>query len=59
MVMISIGLVGLLLANVQHRRALKALREECPDLPISVASAMAVAIMVLGFLAFVGALIRN
>ena len=59
MVMIAIGLVGLLLANVQHRRALKALREECPELPISVAGAMAVAIMVLGCLAFVGALIRH
>lgn len=59
MIMIAIGLVGLLLANVQHRRALKALREECPGLPISVAGAMAVLIMVLGILAFVGALIRH
>jgi putative membrane protein len=59
MLMISIGLVGLLLANVQHRRALKTLREECPGLPISVAGAMAVAIMVLGIVAFIGALIRH
>jgi putative membrane protein len=59
MLMIAIGLVGLLLANVQHRRALKALREECPGLPISVAGGMAVMIMVLGMLAFVGALVRH
>ncbi len=59
MMMIAIGLVGLLLANVQHRRALKALREECPGLPLSVAGAMAVLIMVLGILAFVGALLRH
>ncbi len=59
MLMIAIGLVGLLLANVQHRRAVKALREECPGLPLSVAGAMAVLIMVLGILAFVGALVRH
>lgn len=58
MLMIAIGLVGLLAANVLHRRALNALREECPDLPFSVAGAMAVVIMVLGIVAFVGALIR-
>ena len=59
MLTIAIGLVGLMLANVQHRRALKALRAECPSLPTSVAGAMAVLIMVLGILAFVGALIRH
>lgn len=59
MFMIAIGLVGLLLANVQHRRALSALREECPDLPFSVAGTMAVVIMILGIVAFIGALIRH
>ncbi len=59
MIMIGVGLVGLILANVQHRRAVKALREECPSLPTSVAGAMAVLIMVLGILAFVGALVRH
>ena len=33
LVMIIIGLVGLILANRQERRALKALRERCPELP--------------------------
>ena len=31
LVMITIGLVGLILANCQGRRALKALRERCPN----------------------------
>ena len=33
LVMITIGLVGLILANWQERRAVKALRERCPELP--------------------------
>jgi putative membrane protein len=32
-VMIGIGLVSLILANRQDRRAVRALRERCPDLP--------------------------
>jgi putative membrane protein len=59
MLMISIGLVGLLLANLQHRRVLKDLREECPGLPRSVAGSMAVLIIVLGLLAFFGAVLRH
>lgn len=55
MVMIGIGLVGLVLANLQHRRALLTLRTACPDLPHSTAGATAVVIMVLGILAFVSA----
>jgi putative membrane protein len=59
MLMIGIGLVGMVLANVQHRRALKALGDACPGLPASSAGAAAVLIMVLGILAFVGALLRH
>ena len=33
LVMITIGLVGLILANWQQRRAVKALRERCPNYP--------------------------
>jgi len=57
MLMIAIGLVALVLANAQHRRALSALRAECPGLPRSTAGAMAAVIMVLGILAFVGTLL--
>jgi putative membrane protein len=57
MVMITIGLVGLALANVQHRRALAALRSECPGLPRSTAGITAWVIMALGIVAFVTALL--
>jgi len=58
LLMISIGLVGLILANCQERRALKALRERCPELPQSISGVMAVLIALLGILALVGALLR-
>ena len=48
LIMITIGLVGLILANWQERRAMNALRERCPDLPTSVSSVMAVLIALLG-----------
>jgi hypothetical protein len=56
--MITIGLVGLILANWQERRAVKALRERCPDLPTSVSGVMAVLIALFGLLALIGALLR-
>ena len=56
--MISIGLVGLILANWQERRAVKALRERCPDLPKPIAGVMTVLIVLLGVLALIGALLR-
>jgi inner membrane protein YidH len=58
LLMISIGLVGLILANWQERRALKALRERCPELPQSISGVMAVLITLLGILALVVALLR-
>ena len=58
LVMITIGLVGLILANRQEQRALKALRERCPELPTPISGAMAVLIALLGVLALVGALLR-
>ena len=57
-VMITIGLVGLILANWQERRAVKSLRERCPDLPTSVSGVMAVLIALFGVLALIGALLR-
>ena len=55
--MIVIGLVGLILANWQLRRAIQSLRQRCPDLPRPVAGIMSGMIMLLGLLALVGALI--
>ncbi len=57
MTMIGIGLVSLVSANMQHRRALKALSAQCPELPRSTAGATAVVIMLLGILAFVSAVL--
>ena len=57
MAMISVGLVALVSANVQHRVALKSLRAECPGLPFSTAGITAWLIMALGITAFVVALL--
>jgi len=41
LLMITIGLVSLIVANWQQQRAVKRLRERCPELPTPVAGAMA------------------
>jgi putative membrane protein len=58
LLMIVIGLVGLILANLQQRRAVQALRKRCPELPKPVAGVMAMMIAFLGVLALIGALLR-
>jgi len=58
LLMILIGLVGLILANIQQRRAVKALRRRCPQLPKPAAGIMAMMIAFLGVLALIGALVR-
>jgi len=58
LVMIIIGLVGLILAHLQERRALKSLRERCPDLPVPISGVMAVLIILLGILALLGIILR-
>ena len=58
LVMITIGVVGLILAHVQERRALKSLRERCPELPVPISGVMVVLIAFLGVLALVGAILR-
>jgi putative membrane protein len=57
LIMIVIGLVSLILADQQDRRAVKALRERCPELPIPVAGVMTVLIALLGVLALVAAML--
>jgi putative membrane protein len=57
LIMIVIGLVSLILADQQDRRAVKALRERCPELPIPVADVMTVLIALLGVLALVAAML--
>jgi inner membrane protein YidH len=58
LVMIAIGLVSLILADWQERRALKALRERCRELPPSISGMIAVLIALLGVLALIGAILR-
>ena len=58
LIMILIGLIGLILANAQQRRAIKSLRERCPGLPPAIAGVMSGMIALLGILALVGALLR-
>ena len=58
LLMIIIGLVGLILANIQQRRAVQALRKRCPGLPVPVAGIRSAMIALLGVLALVGALLR-
>jgi putative membrane protein len=58
LIMIVIGLVSLILADRQDRRAVKALRERCPELPTPIAGVMTVLIALLGVLAFIGAILR-
>jgi putative membrane protein len=56
--MIAIGLVALSLSELQHLRAVKLIRKECPGLPRSLASPIAGFIALLGILALFGALFR-
>lgn len=54
MLMISIGLISLAVANVQHRKAVVTLHHACPGLPRSTAGALAALIMALGIVALIG-----
>ena len=56
--MIAIGLLSLVLADRQDRRAVKALRECCPELPTPVSGVMTMLIALLGIVALIGAFFR-
>lgn len=58
MLMIAVGVVSLLLASFQHRREVWALRQQCPDLPFSLAGPTSALLTVLGILAFFAAVFR-
>ena len=57
--MVSIGLGSLTFAIWQHRQAMKWLREQCPDLPVSLAGVTAGLLALLGVLALIGAVVRQ
>jgi putative membrane protein len=57
--MIIIGLLSLLMATLEHRRDLQALRVQYPDIPRSLARVVAACIAVLGLLALIAVLLRQ
>jgi putative membrane protein len=59
LLMISIGLVALALASWQHRRDMKALRAQHPEVPYSLATVLAVLISILGMVALLAAIFRQ
>ena len=58
-IMISIGLVAVLLATIQHRMTLKKLRAQDPEVPYSLAALVALLVSVLGFLALAAVIYRQ
>ena len=59
LVMISIGLVSLLIATIQHRQDRNALRVLNPEVPRSMAALLAGLIAILGIMALLAALFRQ
>ena len=57
-IMISIGLLGLLLAGVQHHSSLKLMKAEYGTIPRSVAGPVAGVVALLGVLALITVLLR-
>ena len=57
--MIMLGIVCMVIASIQHKKALKVMRDACPDLPPSLSGAVAGLISVLGILAMIGAILRS
>lgn len=59
MLMIVTGLVGLALSTIQHRRAVKMLREQCPGLPVSLSAVSAGFLAVLGILSLINRVLHQ
>jgi putative membrane protein len=57
--MISLGLVTLLLATIQHRWSMNMMRKEYPEAPKSLAATLAALISTVGILALLAALLRQ
>jgi putative membrane protein len=59
MIMISMGLLALLLAQIQHRKAVKKLKKLYPEIEKSLSSVLSILILVFGLVLFFGALLRQ
>lgn len=56
--MISIGIVALMIATIQHRRDMKALRAQHPEVPQSMATILAALISLLGVISLLAVIFR-
>jgi len=59
MIMIIFGLVGLLVAEIQHVEAVKRLRRDYPKVQRSLSSVLAILILMFGLALFLAALFRQ
>ena len=59
MLMILFGLTGLLLAQIQHQRSMKRLRQDYPNATKSVASVLGILVFIFGLVLFLGALFHQ
>jgi putative membrane protein len=59
LLLVSIGLCSLVLATLEHRQGMRALRAECPGMPRSTAAGVAALIAILGILALIVMVLRG
>jgi len=59
LLMISVGIVALIFATVQHRRDMKALRAAHPEIPYSLVTLLAALMSLLGILALLAVIFRQ
>ena len=59
LLMISVGIVALMFATIQHRRDMKALRAEHPEIPYSLVTVLAGLMSLLGVLALLAVIFRQ
>ena len=59
LIMISIGLVAVLLATLQHVKIMRKLRLQCAEVPHSLAAVVAVLVSVLGSVALIAVYLRQ
>lgn len=58
LIMIGLGVCSLIVANWQQHRALKSLRQRCPQLPAPAAGLLSWMIVFLGVLALIGTILQ-
>jgi uncharacterized membrane protein YidH (DUF202 family) len=59
LMMITIGVVSLVLATYRHLLSIKRLRQDRPDLPVSLSGLMSVGLSLLGLFGLIAAILRQ